>query len=512
MLCDVWHSQAWFLYVRLNFESSDRFFERYSAPLNRSGMVLPGHWAMGHREEHHDARHVTGDTTLLKEALRWFAESHDLFAAAGRQRFAYGDMAVCHLDLETTRSRWNCLKNCCRNMQKPVVHGYQVTIANIGNVYRHREITYGRSITIATLSNARRRSKIPSQFASGHTTFGYHIPCFANPLNRCAQRQPECKLESCSFLESPAKASPTRMGLIFLFLIPLEDTRPVSAQAAYDHAGNSSSRGDWRIASKERNRDTRSSRPPTRNGQLNSSSLKLKPWCGAECTTMLCAFSRITTPLPIILKKPSGSWRSKRALWLTRDSSPPPIRNSSRQKISAKARITNTAALSSRRAGIWRSDKETRFARRYYLDALTFAQTHHDRSLEANASLNLGFVALQIGHFGRSHRLVEDRISGWLRVGAEGTAQLASGNLGWAYFELAITKRRWSCSSMREDRCKTRDIRDELRWINNAGAIYDDTGDLTALSRPTARRSHWQGRLIARKTSQLHCRKLPWFW
>jgi len=54
---------------------------------------------MGHREEHMMRGHVTGDTTLLKEALRWFAESHDLFAAAGRQRFAYGDMAVCHLDL-----------------------------------------------------------------------------------------------------------------------------------------------------------------------------------------------------------------------------------------------------------------------------------------------------------------------------------------------------------------------------------------------------------------------------
>jgi len=39
------------------------------------------------------------------------------------------------------------------------------------------------------------------------------------------------------------------------------------------------------------------------------------------------------------------------------------------------------------------------------------------------------------------------------------------------------------------------DIRDELRWINNAGAIYDDTGDLTR-----AEQTYRQALTLARQT------------
>jgi tetratricopeptide (TPR) repeat protein len=140
MLCDVWHSQAWFLYVRLNFESSDRLFrEILSASEQVGGWYFRaiGLWGIGKNTMMRG--HVTGDTTLLKEALRWFAESHDLFAAAGRQRFAYGDMAVCHLDLGDDQKSLELLEELLPEYAEAGwVHGYQVTIASIGNVYRHR--------------------------------------------------------------------------------------------------------------------------------------------------------------------------------------------------------------------------------------------------------------------------------------------------------------------------------------------------------------------------------------
>jgi len=135
-------------------------------------MVLPGHWAMGHREEHHDARARNWRHNSAQGGSALVAESHDLFAAAGRQRFAYGDMAVCHLDLETTRSRWNCLKNCCRNMQKPV----GAWLPSYDRKYRKRISTQGRLLTGDRLLSQRcrmragdQRSRLSSQVVIQHS-------------------------------------------------------------------------------------------------------------------------------------------------------------------------------------------------------------------------------------------------------------------------------------------------------------------------------------------------------
>ena len=140
LLCEVWHSQAWFLYVRLNFESSDRLFrEILSASEQVGGWYFRaiGLWGIGKNIMMRG--HVNSDATLLREALRWFEESHDLFAAAGRQMFAWGDMAVCHLDLGDDQKSLELLEDLLPvYAEAGWVHSYQVTIANIGNVYRHR--------------------------------------------------------------------------------------------------------------------------------------------------------------------------------------------------------------------------------------------------------------------------------------------------------------------------------------------------------------------------------------
>jgi tetratricopeptide (TPR) repeat protein len=140
LLCEVWNCQAWFQYVRLNFESSDRLFREILDASEQTGdwyFRAIGLWGVGKNIMMRG--HVNGDATLLKEALRWFEESHDLFAAAGRQRFAYGDMAVCHLDLGDDQKSLELLEELLPvYAEAGWVHSYQVTIANIGNVYRIR--------------------------------------------------------------------------------------------------------------------------------------------------------------------------------------------------------------------------------------------------------------------------------------------------------------------------------------------------------------------------------------
>lgn len=140
LLCEVWHCQAWFLYVRHDFVSSDCLFReilRASEQIGGWYFRAIGLWGVGKNIMMRG--HRGKDTLLLKEALPLFEESHDLFAAAGRQMFAWGDMAVCYLDLGDDKKSLELLESVLPvYAEAGWVHSYQVTIANIGNVYRIR--------------------------------------------------------------------------------------------------------------------------------------------------------------------------------------------------------------------------------------------------------------------------------------------------------------------------------------------------------------------------------------
>jgi CHAT domain-containing protein len=119
-------------------------------------------------------------------------------------------------------------------------------------------------------------------------------------------------------------------------------------------------------------------------------------------------------------------------------------------------------------------------ARQYYLDTLAFAQTHHDRFLEAGASLNLGFSALQNGRYDEAMDYSQSAYRRARDLGADGLAQAASGNLGWAYYQLGDDER--ALEQFREaERIASRlgNLRDELKWISTTGYVYHDSGDST---------------------------------
>ena len=118
-------------------------------------------------------------------------------------------------------------------------------------------------------------------------------------------------------------------------------------------------------------------------------------------------------------------------------------------------------------------------AQQCFLEALSFARTHHDRWLEATALVNLGWASLQNEHY--------DEAVGWswsahrnaMALSAEGLAQIASGNLGWAYYQLGDNERALEHFLEAEKAAASLgDIHYEIKWISNAGYIYHDTGDL----------------------------------
>ena len=124
--------------------------------------------------------------------------------------------------------------------------------------------------------------------------------------------------------------------------------------------------------------------------------------------------------------------------------------------------------------------EEGRFmeARRFFLEAFSFAQSHHNRMLEANASLNLGWVALQVDRYDEAVDWSRAAYRVAVELGAENTVQGASGNLGWAFYQLGDSERALE-QFLEAEKSAERlgNVRYQLKWLSTAGYIYRDSGD-----------------------------------
>jgi tetratricopeptide (TPR) repeat protein len=80
-------------------------------------------------------------------------------------------------------------------------------------------------------------------------------------------------------------------------------------------------------------------------------------------------------------------------------------------------------------------------ANRYFFQCLSFAQAHQDGFLEARASLNLGWLALQINRYDEAVVWSQSAYQAAMKFNADDLAQVALGNLGWAYFQLGDDER-----------------------------------------------------------------------
>jgi CHAT domain-containing protein len=117
-------------------------------------------------------------------------------------------------------------------------------------------------------------------------------------------------------------------------------------------------------------------------------------------------------------------------------------------------------------------------ANSYFLECLSFAKVDQDGFLEARASLNLGWLALQVNRFDEAVVWSQSGYQDAMKFNADDLAQEALGNLGWAYFQLGDDERALEFFLDAEKGAKKLgDIDAELKWINNAGAVYHDTGD-----------------------------------
>ncbi|HVT98324.1 MAG TPA: hypothetical protein VHE33_12530, partial [Acidobacteriaceae bacterium] len=103
--------------------------------------------------------------------------------------------------------------------------------------------------------------------------------------------------------------------------------------------------------------------------------------------------------------------------------------------------------------------------------------------MESNALLNLGFASLGGEHY--------DEALDWSRLayqeaeslGAEDLAQRASGNIGWAYFQLGDSDRAQELFADAERRAAALgNLREQLRWLTTQGVVAQTNHDLAKAS------------------------------
>jgi CHAT domain-containing protein len=269
-------------------------------------------------------------------------------------------------------------------------------------------------------------------------------------------------------------------AVALLLLIPLQDTHPNSAQVAYDYVRHLLERGELVKSQQE-------AEEASRQFQISNPALASK-FQLLEAKSMLFrgmypdALGILATYRKSDVSEGTIQKLAIEAAVLIHQQQ---LRLANQRIIQAEALCKNEdyatcGDVLGARGILAAKQGQLAEARQFFAEALSFAQTHRDSWLQASTSLNLGFTAMQIDRY--------DEAVDWSRsayreakdLGAEDLAQLASGNLGWAYYKLGDNERALELFLEAEkSAARLGDIRYELKWISNAASVYQDTGDLT---------------------------------
>ncbi|MGA2083943.1 MAG: CHAT domain-containing protein [Terracidiphilus sp.] len=268
--------------------------------------------------------------------------------------------------------------------------------------------------------------------------------------------------------------------LVLLLLIPLQDTRAGGAQAAYDHAWKLLEHG-WLADSQQ-------------EAELGYRQFQIADPAVASKFQLLEAEAMVVRgmsddALRILATLPASNNPEENIRKLSLEGV---IFTHQQQLSTADQRLTQAdglckgedymacGAVLRARGTLAIRQGQSALARRYYLATVAFAQAHHDRFLEATASLNLGFAALQADRYDEAVDWSRSAHRVAVELSAENLAQMSSGNLGWAYYQLGDDEKALELFLEAEkSAARLGDIRDELKWISNAASVYQDTGDLT---------------------------------
>jgi CHAT domain-containing protein len=272
--------------------------------------------------------------------------------------------------------------------------------------------------------------------------------------------------------------------LALLLLIPLEDTRPMSAEVQYNHAWQLFLHGDLAKSQQEAERGYNRflASDPVWSSRFQILEAEAMEWRGLYQDAVSVLASRPSTP-----DNPEEAIQrfTAEGVALTHLH-----RFSEANQSLANAERLCASATHSACGGVLRARGVAAMergqlseARQYFLGSLAFARAHRDGLLETTALSGLGFASLQNEHYDEAVDWSKSAYRDAIGLGAQDMVQVASGNLGWAYFELGDADRALELFLDARNRAmKLGDVRFEIKWLTAAGYVYQDSGDIVRAS------------------------------
>jgi CHAT domain-containing protein len=266
--------------------------------------------------------------------------------------------------------------------------------------------------------------------------------------------------------------------LLFL-LIPLEDTRPGRALAAYDHVVQVFQRGDLVRSQQEAELGITQFKVSTPGWAAKFLLLKAETMVRRgmynDALRLLAGYSSDANPPEVTVRK-----LAIEADALSRQQ----LLSAANQKLAQAEALCKSADYAScgnvlRSRGILAGKQgQLALARQYFLKSLLSARAHQDRWAEVSALNNLGFAEMQFGRFDDALDWLIPAHQEAVALGSDYWAQLIVGNLGWAYYQLGDDPRALELFLEAEkSAARLGNPTGELKWISNAGAVYHDQGD-----------------------------------
>ena len=274
--------------------------------------------------------------------------------------------------------------------------------------------------------------------------------------------------------------TPLVWAITLLVIVPIADTRPGSVEAIYDHAHRLFLNGDLINSQKEAERGYRQFlySDPEWAAKLRLLEVQALIWRGMnEDSLRLLASgsslfkSKEATIQSLTLAGVAYTYLGRieeahQKLYAARDLCQPPI-------------YSACGAVPVRRGVLALREGHFEEGRQFFLESLIFARTHHDQWSEASALQNLGGAAIQAEHYDdavdwswSAYRLARD-------LGGEDLAENALGNLAWAYYQLGDKEKALQLLVEAETSARRLgSVRNEIKWLANAGLIYQDWNDL----------------------------------
>jgi CHAT domain-containing protein len=268
--------------------------------------------------------------------------------------------------------------------------------------------------------------------------------------------------------------------LLLLVLIRLRDTLPNRAEIAYDHAGRLFQQGYFARSQDEAELGYRQF---ARSSQYWAAKFQL-----LEAESMLFrgmydgALGELESYRDAAGQDGTVEKLTIEAVALTRQGQPEAVRDRlaradalcKQRDLAACGGVLSAHAIFAIKSG------DLAYARRSFLDALTFAREHNDRWLRAASTLNLGYLAMQLDHYDEAVEWSRAAYKDSVAFGFRNLVQSAAGNLGWAYYQLGDSER--ALEQFRQAEASAEElgaVRLQLKWLSTAGYVYQDSHEWT---------------------------------